>query len=75
MSENSLPDPGVLGHEIGHVVARHSAQRIAKQQLTEGLTGAVSVPREGSMGVTKTVVKVETRDVGKEGREGDRRRS
>ncbi len=31
---------GVLGHEIGHVVARHSAQRIAKQQLTEGLTGA-----------------------------------
>lgn len=31
---------GVLGHEIGHVVARHSAQRIAKQALTEGLTGA-----------------------------------
>lgn len=32
---------GVLGHEIGHVVARHSAQRIAKQQLTQGLSGAV----------------------------------
>lgn len=32
---------GVLGHEIGHVVARHSAERIAKQQLTEGLTGAL----------------------------------
>ncbi len=31
---------GVLGHEIGHVVARHSAERIAKQQLTQGLTGA-----------------------------------
>ena len=31
---------GVLGHEIGHVVARHSAQRIADQQLTDGLTGA-----------------------------------
>jgi beta-barrel assembly-enhancing protease len=31
----------VLGHEIGHVVARHSAQQIAKQQLTQGLTGAV----------------------------------
>ena len=29
---------GVLGHEIGHVVARHSAQRIADQQLTDGLT-------------------------------------
>lgn len=32
---------GVLGHEIGHVVARHSAQRIAKSQLTQGLIGAV----------------------------------
>jgi len=31
---------GVLAHEIGHVVARHSAQHIAKQQLTQGLTGA-----------------------------------
>jgi len=31
---------GVLGHEIGHVVARHWAEHIAKAQLTEGLTGA-----------------------------------
>lgn len=31
---------GVLGHEIGHVVARHSAQQMAKAQLTQGLTGA-----------------------------------
>lgn len=34
---------GVLGHEIGHVVARHSAQRIAKEQLTQGVVGAVAV--------------------------------
>lgn len=34
---------GVLGHEIGHVIARHGAQRIAKAELTEGLTGAVVV--------------------------------
>lgn len=34
---------GVLGHEIGHVVARHGAQRIAQSQLTEGLIGAVVV--------------------------------
>jgi predicted Zn-dependent protease len=33
----------VLGHEVGHVVARHGAQRIAKQQLSQGLTGAVLV--------------------------------
>jgi predicted Zn-dependent protease len=31
---------GVLGHEITHVVARHGAEHIAKQQLTQGLTGA-----------------------------------
>ncbi len=34
---------GVLGHEVGHVVARHSAQRIAKSNLTQGLIGAVVV--------------------------------
>ncbi len=33
----------VLGHEIGHVIARHSSQRLAKNKLTQGLTGAVAV--------------------------------
>ena len=37
---DSLLNFGVLGHEIGHVVARHSAEHMAKAQLTEGLTGA-----------------------------------
>ena len=34
---------GVLGHEIGHVVARHSAEQIAKTKLTDGLTGAAVI--------------------------------
>lgn len=34
---------GVLGHEIAHVVARHSAEQIAKAKLTEGLTGAAVI--------------------------------
>lgn len=34
---------GVMAHEMGHVVARHSAQQIAKQQLTQGLTGAAVI--------------------------------
>ena len=34
---------GVLGHEIGHVIARHSSERLAKQQLTQGLVGALVV--------------------------------
>ena len=39
--ENEDQLAGVLGHEIGHVIGRHGAARIAKQELTEGLTGAV----------------------------------
>jgi predicted Zn-dependent protease len=31
---------GVLAHELTHVVARHSAEQIAKTQLTQSLTGA-----------------------------------
>ena len=34
---------GVLCHEIGHVLARHGAQQLAKQQLTQGLAGAAGV--------------------------------
>ena len=33
----------VLAHEVGHVVARHSAQQLAKSQLTQGLTGAAVI--------------------------------
>lgn len=34
---------GVLGHEMGHVAARHGAQQMAKAQLTQGLTGAAFI--------------------------------
>jgi predicted Zn-dependent protease len=34
---------GVLGHEIGHVIGRHSSERLAKQQLMQGLLGALVV--------------------------------
>lgn len=34
---------GVLGHEVGHVVARHSAEQIAQSQLTQGLSGAAAI--------------------------------
>lgn len=39
---------GVLAHEIVHVLARHGAQRIAKQNLTQGLLSAVLVASENS---------------------------
>ena len=34
---------GVLGHEIGHVVARHGAEHLAKAKLTQGLAGEATV--------------------------------
>lgn len=34
---------GVLGHEVGHVVARHGAQQLAKAELAQGLVLATGV--------------------------------
>jgi predicted Zn-dependent protease len=59
-----LPDEGelagVLGHEAAHVVARHSAEQIAKARLTEGLTGAAVIaacdpsnPNQGCAGTAQ----------------------
>lgn len=42
---------GVLGHEIGHVVARHAAEQAAKTQLGQGLVGAVAVGTSDGTGV------------------------
>jgi predicted Zn-dependent protease len=41
--ENEAELAGVLGHEVGHVVGRHTAAQIAKSQLAQGLIGAVGV--------------------------------
>jgi predicted Zn-dependent protease len=41
--ENEAQLAGVLGHEIGHVVHRHSAQQMAKQGLGQALATAAGV--------------------------------
>ena len=38
---------GVIGHEMGHVLMRHGAQRLAKQKLTQGLVGAAGMAGGG----------------------------
>lgn len=38
---------GVLGHEIGHVIERHSAQQMAKAQFSQGLVGAAAAATDG----------------------------
>lgn len=43
-SEDQLA--GVLGHEIGHVIGRHSAEQMAKTELTQGLVGATQIALE-----------------------------
>lgn len=40
-SEDELA--GVLGHEVGHVIARHSSEQMSKQELTKGIAGAAGV--------------------------------
>jgi predicted Zn-dependent protease len=34
---------GVLGHEVGHVVGRHSAEKLARSQLGRTIVGAIGV--------------------------------
>lgn len=48
---------GVLSHEIVHVLARHSAQQIAKSDLTNGLIGAVGVA-SGDAGASQTAAMI-----------------
>lgn len=41
--QNEAQLAGVLGHETGHVVARHSAEHMAKSQLGQSIVGAIYV--------------------------------
>src|SRR5947199_356069 len=45
--KNEAQLAGVLGHEIGHVIERHSAQQMATGQLGQLLTTAVGVGASG----------------------------
>lgn len=45
--QNEAQLAGVLGHEVGHVIHRHSAQHIAKGQLGQSLVQAVGVGASG----------------------------
>ena len=45
----------VLGHEIGHVMAHHAAERISRSQLVEAGTGAVAALLGSSPGSQQTL--------------------
>ncbi len=42
---------GVIGHEIGHVIAEHSAQQMAKGQLGQMIAAAVGVASDDQRGM------------------------
>ncbi len=46
---------GVLGHEIGHVTARHGASRMSRTQLFQGVLGVGSIVSEDFRGVSDVV--------------------
>ena len=48
--ENEAQLAGVLGHEIGHVIHRHSAQHMAKGQLGQWVVGGIMVGASGEDG-------------------------
>jgi predicted Zn-dependent protease len=56
--ENEDQLAGVLGHEIGHVVGRHSAERIAKENLTQGIINGVLVGSDGGVGAAQTAAMI-----------------
>ncbi|MGD1921856.1 MAG: M48 family metalloprotease [Pleurocapsa sp.] len=41
---------GVLGHEVGHVIGRHGAEHLAKQQLGSALVNAVGIATSDERG-------------------------
>ena len=45
--QNEAQLAGVLGHEVGHVIHRHSAQHIAKGQLGQSLVQAIGYGASG----------------------------
>lgn len=47
---------GVLGHEVGHVVGRHGAEHLAKQQLGQSLVTAVGVASSDDRGQNAAVL-------------------
>lgn len=68
LASNEAELAGVIAHEIGHVNARHTAQRIAQSQLAQGLlmgavllTGQRAVGQLGS-GIANAVLKSFSRE-------------
>lgn len=56
--ENEDQLAGVMGHEIGHVIARHSASRISQQGLAQGVITGVAVGADGGAEMAQAVAQM-----------------
>ncbi len=54
--QNEAQLAGVLGHEIGHVIERHTAQQMAKNQLGQLLVLAVGTGASGDQGSNRAAM-------------------
>lgn len=57
---------GVLGHEIGHVVAKHSAARMSQQGLAQGVITGVSVGTDGGGQAAEAIAQMITMKYGRD---------
>ena len=64
--ENEDQLAGVMGHEIGHVIARHSAERIQQQGLANGVITGVSVAAEGGGQAAQAIAQMLTMKYGRD---------
>lgn len=64
--ENEDQLAGVMGHEIGHVIARHSAARIQQQGLAQGVVTGVSVGVDGGAQAAQAVAQMMTMKYGRD---------
>ena len=56
ITQNDAGLATVIGHEIGHAIARHSAERVSQQMVTQGLGSAVGVLAGGTSAATQMAI-------------------
>lgn len=64
--ENEDQLAGVMGHEIGHVIAKHSAQRMSKDGLVQGVITGVAVGADGGAQAAQAVAQMLTMKYGRD---------
>lgn len=64
--ENEDQLAGVMGHEIGHVIAKHSAQRMSKDGLVQGVITGVAVGADGGAQAAQAVAQMITMKYGRD---------